>query len=103
MAPVSVALNGCRPFQVQSAEHLCSILPDSTDRVLARSLSDSWASCWQFEPCAYISNVVVKRKFEQLYSGTFLWDRCPKCWAYLATAKSIVYALSIQTTTGSFI
>ena len=49
---------GCRPFQVQSVEHLHSILPDSTDSVLPRSLSDSWASCFlvllSAEPTLYI-------------------------------------------------
>ena len=49
MAPVLVTLNDleghfprsfplCRPFQVQSVEHFCSILPDSADSVLARFL-----------------------------------------------------------------
>ena len=47
MAPVLMNLNdleGCRPFQVQSVEYLCSILPVfNRQRACARSLNDSWA------------------------------------------------------------
>ena len=35
----------CNPSNILPHSTACSILPDSTDSVLARFLSDSWASC----------------------------------------------------------
>ena len=48
MAPMLVTLNdleGHSPVAVQPVEHVCSILPVSTDSALAQSISDSWVSC----------------------------------------------------------
>ena len=50
MAPVLVTLNvipRCRPFQVQSTEHFAVFYQISTDSALARSHSNSWASCYE--------------------------------------------------------
>jgi len=53
MAPASVTLNdleGHSPVAGLFKCNPCSILPDSTDSVLAQSFSDSWASCLVSSP-----------------------------------------------------
>jgi len=52
---------------VQSVEHFCSILPDFNRQRVARSLSDSWASCtfmsWYFTACCNLCLSIQDYKF----------------------------------------
>ena len=55
MAPVLVTLNdldpGCRPFKCNPSNSCAVFYQISTDSVIARSLSDSWASCFPVRRC----------------------------------------------------
>ena len=90
MAPVLVTLNDleghfprsfplCRPFQVQSVEHLCSILPDFNWQHVARSLSDSWASCMTcLRGLSSLAELLIWSYFHCIVLCSLRCDRCCK-------------------------